>query len=277
MQVFTSPEGKFKDIASKYKKSGEVIRVSLPIEYEGKKYKEIVYNKTLFGKMKKSIEGVVFLTEDGEYVSDIRLKKELCNLGYYFEVMLDDKSLKELKNAVTSELEITKQMEDYEHISMAIENMKASNVLGIDTVITILNKLPNHKRENNKAIEAYLEQLQSKEAEGFVFNNTVYNELYSFYREILIKNFQRVRLVASGKRFYDDIKREAQKRKRSMTARFNSHEIFMGLTKLPVEMDHLKSIVSVYESVTDMKQEEYLKHLKSVEKTNINDRIQLLR
>lgn len=277
MQVFTTPEGKFKDIADKYKKSGEKIRITLPIEFEGKKYREIAYNKTLFGKTKRNIEGLIFVTEDGEYISDERLKRELSALGYHLEVMLDDKSLNELKNAVINDLDIEKQIIDYEHVIKAIERMNNSNILGIDTVISILNKLPNHKRENNKAIEAYIKQVELIRPEEFVFNTSIYNELYSYYREILIKNFQRVRLVVSGKRFYDDIKREGQKRKRSLSARFNTHDVYMGLTKLPVELDHLKSIVTVYESVSDMKQEEYLKYLKSVEKTNINGRLQLVR
>ncbi len=277
MQVFTTPVGKLKDIADKYKKSGETIRVSMPIEHDGKKYREIVYNKTFLGKMKKNIEGIIFITEDGEYISNSGLKNELSSLGYHFEVTLDDKNINDLKSAITTELEMKKQIIDYKHIIKAIENMKVEKVLGIDTVVTILNKLPNLKSENNKAIEAYINKLQEINPEGFVFNATVYNEIYTYYREILIKNFQRVILAASGSKFYDDIKKEAQKRKRSISYRFNKHEVFMGLTKLPYEMDHLKKIVAVYEKVVAMKQEEYLKFLKTVEKTNINDRIQLLR
>jgi hypothetical protein len=277
MQVFTTPVGKFKDLADKYKKSGEISRISLPIEYDGKRYKEIVYNKKFLGRMKKNVEGVIFLTEDGEYISDIRLKKELSILGYQLEVIMDDKSINDLKSAITPELEIEKQVADYNQIKKAIDNMKASKEFGVDTVVPILNKLPDLKRENNKVIEVFINKLQLLNPDGFVFNTSVYNELYTYYKEILIKNFQRVRLVGSGRNFYDNLKKEAQKRKRNMSARFNGHEVFMGLTKLPYEMDHLKNIIKVYESVVNMKQEEYLKHLKIVEKTNIDYRIQLIR
>lgn len=277
MQVFTTPNGKYKDISDKYKKSGETSRISLPIECDGKRYKEIVYNKKFLGRMKKNVEGVIFLTEGGEYISDIRLKKELSILGYQLEVILDDKSINDLKSAITPELEIQKLVADYEQIKMAIENMKSTKEFGIDTMVPILNKLPELKRENNKAIEAFINQIQLLNPEGFVFNTSVYNELYTYYKEILIKNFQRVRLVGSGRNFYDNLKKEAQKRKRNMSARFNGHDIFMGLTKLPYEMDHLKNVIKVYESVINMKQEEYLKHLKIVEKKNIDYRIQLIR
>ncbi|MDF2672906.1 MAG: Uncharacterized protein K0R09_1171 [Clostridiales bacterium] len=277
MQVFTTPVGKFKDLADKYKKSGEISRISLPIEYDGKRYKEIVYNKKFLGRMKKNVEGVIFLTDDGEYISDIRLKKELSILGYQLEVIMDDKSINDLKSAITPELEIEKQVADYNQIKKAIDNMKASKEFGVDTVVPILNKLPDLKRENNKVIEVFINKLQLLNPDGFVFNTSVYNELYTYYKEILIKNFQRVRLVGSGRNFYDNLKKEAQKRKRNMSARFNGHEVFMGLTKLPYEMDHLKNIIKVYESVVNMKQEEYLKHLKIVEKTNIDYRIQLIR
>lgn len=277
MQIFKPTEGKFKDIADKYKKSGEVTRISMPIEFEGKIYREIVYNKTFFGRMKRNITGLIFINEDGEHVSNERLKKELCNLSYYFESLLDDSSIKELNNALASEIDIKKQMEDYEQISSALIAIKSEKLPGIGEVITILNELPNHKIENNKTIEEYLNQLQLITPEEFVFNKIAYNELYSYYREILIKNFQRVMLVNSGRDYYDDIKKESQKRKRSMTARLNTQEVFIGLSKLPVEMDHLKNILRVYESVADMKQEEYLKHLKDIEKNNINYRFQLIR
>lgn len=277
MQVFTTPEGKFKSTADKYKKTGEKARISMPIEFEGKRYREVVYNKSILGKMKRNIEGIIFLSEDGEYVSNSRVKNELAKLGYQYEIMLDDKSIGELKKAVTPELEIEKLSADYGQIIKAIERMNSAGIKGIDNVISILQKIPLHKRENNNVIEAYLNHVENISRDDFVFSSEVYDKLYPYYKEILIKNFQRVRLVASGRGFYDDIKREGQKRKRNLTARFNSHEVFMGLTKLPVEMDHLKSIVTVYDSVSSMKQEEYLKYLKTIERSNITSRIQLLR
>lgn len=277
MEVFTTPVGKLKDIADKYRKSGETIRISMPIEYNGKKYREIVYNKTFLGKMKKNIVGVIFLTEDGEYISNSALRNELSSLAYNFELTLDDKNIKYLKSAITTELEIEKQLIDYEQIIKEIVSMKSEKVLGIDTVVTILNKIPNLKRENNMALEAYINKLQEINPEGFTFSASVYNELYTYYREILIKNFQKVRLIATGKIFYDNIKREAQKTKKSFFFRFTQHDVFAGLTKLPYEMDHLIKIVKLYAEVADMKEEEYLKYLKTIEKTNINDRIQLLR
>jgi hypothetical protein len=277
MEVFTTPVGKLKDIADKYKKSGETIRISMPIEYDGKRYREIVYNKTFLGKMKKNIAGVIFLTEDGEYISNSDIRNELSSLAYNFEVILDDKSISELKSAITSELKMEKQIKDYELFIKEIENMNSEKVLGIGTVVTILNKLPNLKRESNNALEAYINKLQEINPEGFVFNVSVNNELYAYYREILIKNFQKVRLIASGRRFYDDIKKEAQKKKKSLLKRFSKHEAFMGITNLQYEMDHFIKIVEVYEKVIDMNQEQYIKYLKAVEKTNIKDRIQLLR
>jgi uncharacterized protein YozE (UPF0346 family) len=277
MQVFTTPQGKYKEISDKYKKIGEAAKVSMPIEYEGKLYREIVYNKTLLGKTRRNISGIIFVTEEGEYVSDSNITKELANLGYYIEIMLDDISIKELKNAIVGEKEILKQQEDYEYISKVLEEMKKSNIQGIDAVLTVFAKLPNVKKENNIAIENYIAKLESVKPEGFVYNKSTYEELYEYYREILIRIFQRVRLVSTAKLYYDDIKREGHKRKRSITFRFNSHEIQMGLNLLPFEIDHIKKILMVYERVADMRQEEYLKYLKAVEKSNVNARVELIR
>lgn len=277
MQVFTPPKGIFKSTADNYKRPGERIRITQPIEFEGKKYRQVLYKKAFLGKMKNDIEGIVILNEDGEYISDTRVKKELVTLGYHFEAMLDDKGINELKNAMNSELELQMQADNYEDVIETIQIMKNSNIAGIDTVVSILKELPVQKKESNKAIGEYLKRVQSIKQEGFVFNYGVYDELYPYYREIFIKNFRKVKLVASGKNFYDDIKKEGQKRRKNIMTRLNSHEVFMGLNKLPVEIDLLRNIVKVYESVLDMKEEEYLRHLKSIEKNNINDRIKLLR
>lgn len=277
MQVFTTPQGKYKEISDKYKKMGEAAKVSVPIEYEGKLYREIIFNKTLLGKTRRNISGIIFVTEEGEYVSDPDIKKELASLGYYFEVMLDDISIKELKNAIVGEKEIQKQQEDYEQISKVLEEFRKAKIQGIDAVLTVFTKLPNVKRENNIAIENYISKLESVKPEGLVFNKSVFEELYEYYREILIRNFQRVRLVNTAKMYYDEIKREAQKRKKSLAYRINPHEIQMGLSKIPFEIDHIKKILIVYERVADMRQEEYLKYLKTVEKSNVNARVELIR
>lgn len=277
MQVFSIPQGKYKDISDKYKKMGEAAKVSMPMEFEGKIYREIIYNKTFFGRARRNISGIIFVTEDGKYVSDTNIAMELANLGYYFEVMLDDAGINELKTAIAADREIQRLQEDYEKISKVLEEMKKSNIQGIDAVLNVFAKLPDVKKENNIAIENYLEKLESLDPDGLVYNKSVYEELYEYYREILIRNFQRIRLVNTAGRYYDDIKREAQKRKKALGFRLNSQEIQIAMNKLPFEIDHLKKILMVYERVAGMKQEEYLQYLKSVEKSNVSARIELIR
>lgn len=277
MQVFSIPQGKYKDISDKYKKMGEAAKVSMPMEFEGKIYREIIYNKTFFGRARRNISGIIFVTEDGKYVSDTNIAMELANLGYYFEVMLDDAGINELKTAIAADREIQRLQEDYEKISKVLEEMKKSNIQGIDAVLNVFAKLPDVKKENNIAIENYLEKLGSLDPDGLVYNKSVYEELYEYYREILIRNFQRIRLVNTAGRYYDDIKREAQKRKKALGFRLNSQEIQIAMNKLPFEIDHLKKILMVYERVAGMKQEEYLQYLKSVEKSNVSARIELIR
>lgn len=277
MQVFTTSEGNYKSIIGKYKKSGEIAKISSLIDFEGRKYREITFHKKTFGKIKKHIEGIVFITENGEYVSDERIKKELMYLAYYLEIMLGENSINELKNAMVPELEIEKDLENYEHMNCTLELFKKGNVLGTDNVITIFSKLPDAKRESTKAIDKYLKEIEKINEESFVFNSQKVDELYSSYREVLIKNFQKIRLINSGARFYDEIKREASKRKRNIGFRFNNEKVIKGITKLPYEMDSFRSIVRVYEKVAAMKQEEYLKYLKTIERSNIKDRMSLIR
>ena len=277
MLVFMKAEGIYKEAAERYIRKGEIGRVSYPIEFEGKKYREIVYNRVFLGTIRKGILGVVFITEDGKAVTDGRIIKELAALAYNMEVFFDETYAGSIPRAITPEKEIQKEERDFAQMKRGLEILKNENVKGTDVVESILSKLPGLKRENNRVLKELVDRVKSFENDSVVFNKSIMDEIAIYYRRALLKNFQRVKLIAKGINYYDEIKREAARRKKKFKYRFMGRDVVEGLTKLEYGINYLKRVINVYSKVIDMSEEEYIRFLREMDRENINHKISMVR
>lgn len=277
MLVFLKADGIYKSISDEYKKGGEIARVSLPIEFEGKKYREIIYNKVFLGSVRKGIKGIIFVTEDGKVVEDKRDLRELITLGYHFEVLFDEVFTGSIPRAVTPEKEIKKEENDFNQMIEGLKVLKDEGVHGCDIMINVLSNLPQYKRDNNKALENLIEKIKSLESQDIVFNQKIFDEVMPYYREALIRNFKRVKLINKAREYYDEIKKEAYKRKKKFKYRSMGRDVVEGLTKLEYGINYTKKVLEVYDKVVDMNEEQYLRYLNEMDKDNINHRFELLR
>ncbi|MCX7884260.1 MAG: hypothetical protein N2448_04430 [Caloramator sp.] len=275
MDLFTKIEGIHKETAKKYKKRREQIRISRPIEYEGSIYRWILYNHSLFGKIKEEIKGMIFLKESGEIVEDKKTIRELTALSYYFQNMFDDELKNNIKRAFVSDEEINKEIKNYEIVINALNILKNENIHGADTLIYIFTNLPETKRQNNSAILELIEKTKEFDNEDFIFSKKVLENLISSYRNILITNFSRIKLINKGRAFYDDIKKEASKRNKKFN--LGKNNIKNSFLKLETSIDYLKKIIRIYDKVLDMSEEQYIKYLDKIDRENIEHMLKLIR
>lgn len=277
MLVFQACEGDYKTIADKYIKKGEIARISRPIEFKGVRYREIVYNKKLLGSIRQGVKGIVFITEDLSVVKDKGLIRELTGLAYHLEVFFDESYSGSIKRAVAPEKEILKQEIDFGQMAKALEILKEENISGAEMVSHILTSLPAIKRENNECLTKLIEKLQSCESDTMIFTDEVMNEVDPLYKDALLRNFKRVKLINKGRAFYDDIKKQAYSRRKKFKYRTKGKDVVEGLTKLEYGMNFVKQVLSVYDKVTDMNEEQYMRYLNEMDKDNINHRIEMTR
>lgn len=270
--------GIFKEVADKYRKRGEETLVSKPMEFNGKNYRQIIYNKAFLGKIRENMVGIIIVTEDGEIVENPIIRREIAYLAYQFQNMFDDEHIRKLRRAIIPENDIIRQEQDLEQMLLALKKLKDYGIEGIDTVVSVLTRLPDSKRENSKAVEEYIGKIDEYNSkEDLVLTKEMIEDVKVSYRILLIKNFQRVRLVNKGRFNYDAVLTEARKRRRRLLNRLGGIDFYHGMQKLEDSMVHLKKMLSVYSKIVDMSEDEYIKYLKDMDKKNLSERLTLVR
>jgi hypothetical protein len=277
MPVFSKPNDIYKDISNKYKRPREAAVISNPIEIDGRKYREIVYNKTFLGKVTDKTQGFTYITEDGSVVTDIRRQKQLSEIAFYSRLIFDDAYSGNIKSAITPETKIAREEEENKIVIEGLEVLKDEGVSGIVIIIDILSKLPGIKRENNIALVDFVNKLEKYNTEGIILNKALIDELLPYYRSALTKNFERIKLVNKGKKYYDDINSQISKRKKQLKTRFVDRQGKQILNMIENKISYLKKILEVYDAIANMSEAEYIKYLNKTDETNINKNLEMVR
>ncbi|SEF56383.1 hypothetical protein SAMN05660865_00521 [Caloramator fervidus] len=271
MGVYTKDLGRYKNIAEKYKRAKETIKISMPIEFEKNIYRVLEYFKPSF--FEKTTTGILVITNDGFLVKDKKIQREVLRIYYYLDILLEDESINRLKSAIASEKEIKKEILNYND-AIDVLNTSGSNIKGIDKVIDLLKKLPDIKRENNKAIEEYLCFVE-KYRNCDVINSNIIDELLKVYRNVLLINFKRVKEINKARMLYDSLKEFSSKNKKRISNRLNG--MSLRFARLEMIVDRLKNILVIYDKILDMDDERYIEYLKLQENININNKLKLIR
>jgi hypothetical protein len=276
MEIFQKCEGKFDAVAKTYRKSGEAAYISMPIIFENEKYREIVYYKTLLGRPKKEVQGLVFVNENGTVIDDMRLKRELAYIAYKFEMMLSAYR-GGLTRAIVKEAEIEKDKRDYDQIIKALEVLKSEGMQGTDIVTEVLTRLPDLKIENNAAILELAEKIKSVEEGEPVLSVEMIQDIEPSYTKALIKNFVKIKLINKGRKYYDELKKASDKKKGKIKYRLSGKGITEGLRKIEYVIGYFRKVLEIYDKITDMSEEKYREFLKNMDKNAVIKRLDMVR
>ncbi|CDF57709.1 hypothetical protein [Thermobrachium celere] len=278
MLVYQRAEGRFKEISDKYRNKNEVARVSLPIEYNGRLYREIQYNKVFLGSVRQTVTGYLYVTEEGEKVLDKKDIKELAYLAYQFEVLFDDVFKGGIPKAVIDEKQLKKEEKDFEKMLIALDALKAEGLKDVDKIEEAFSKLTALKRENNRALEELINKVNSLSKPDLIFSREVLNEIMPYYREALLKNFKKIKLINSTRNQLDDVKQALNKKRKALRFRILSGtELMDCLNRLEYGIDYFKKVLTVYSSVADMTEGEYIKYLDNMDRKNVEEKLSKLK
>lgn len=277
MEVFEKCQGAYSEISDKYKKRGEIALVSKPVEYGGKTYRQIVFQKTFLGRVKEKMTGLLFITEEGQLVDNSTIKREVLDMVYQFQNIFDEDHIKKLSKTLSTEEEKIRDKEDLDLMLGALEKLKLEGIEGVDMVVTVLTKLPQIKIENDKAIKEFVEKVDKYQSGESLITREMIEDVKFSYRSILLKNFQRVKLINKGRYFYDNVIKEARSKRKKLSNRVSGFDLYFGMQKLGDQMDKFKKILQMYTKITDMSEDEYTRYLKEMDKTNLAERLLLER
>ncbi|MBZ4664138.1 MAG: hypothetical protein JG776_1853 [Caloramator sp.] len=277
MLVFTKAEGRLKEISDKYIKKSEVARVSMPIEYKGQLYREIQFNKVFLGSVRQTVNGYIYVTEDGQKVEDERDIRELSYLAYQFEVLFDDVFSGGIPKAVIEEKQLKREEKDFEKMLVALDALKAEGLEKTEKLRDAFLNLTALKRENNKVLKELIDKVNSLSNENIVFSKKILDEIMPYYRRALLKNFEKIKLIAKTKDEIDDVKAALNKKRKSLRFRISGTELMDCLNRLDYGIDYFKKVLTVYEPVLDMSDKEYIKYLDSMDRKNVEEKMMKLR
>lgn len=278
MLVYQRAEGLFKTISDKYKKGKEVARVSRPIEYKGHLYREIQYNKVLLGSVRNTVNGIIYVTEEGEKVLDQNDIRELAYLAYQFEVLFDDVFKGGIPKAVMDEKNLKREEKDFEKMLVALDSLKSEGLEKTQNLEEAFKKITSLKRENNKALKELIDKVNSLSNEGLIFSKKVLDEVMPYYRKALLKNFEKIKLINTTKAELDEAKQALIKKRKALRFRIMSGTSLMDcLNRLEYGIDYFKKVLTVYDEVVDMNDNEYLAYLDKMDRKNIEEKINKIR
>lgn len=278
MLVYQRAEGQLKTIADKYKIGKEVERVSRPIEYKGHLYREIQYNKVLLGSVRNTVNGIIYITEEGEKVVDKKYIKELAYLAYQFEVLFDDVFKGGIPKAVIDEKQLKREEKDFEKMLIALDTLKVEGLESTKNLEEAFKKITNLKRENNKALQELIDKVNSISNEKLIFSQKILEEVLPYYRRALLKNFEKIKLINTTKDELDVAKQSLNKKRKALRFRIMSGTSLMDcLNRLEYGIDYFKKVLTVYGEVVNMSDKEYIEYLDKMDRNNVEERINKVR
>ncbi|KRQ87411.1 hypothetical protein ABG79_00749 [Caloramator mitchellensis] len=273
MKIYTSELGKYKNSIINFRNSKESAKMSLPIEFEGELYRIIEFNDA--GFFNKEITGYLILTNEGEVVNDKRIQKEVMTLGYYLELLFDEDSLKRLGKAITLDREIKKEIINYNDSIELLKSFKDEGINGVDIIISILEKLPEIKKQNNLAIMEFVNQASKLAEQNLIMSSKLLNDILPIYRKMLLVNLNRINEINKGRAYFDTLKQITSKKKKSIKNKING--LSPRLTRLEMTLDKLINILKIYDRILNMSESKYIEFLKSQDNQNIQNKLNLIR
>lgn len=277
MGFFTKVEGIYKETANRYKRFGEKAKISCQLEYDGINFREIVYNKKFLGKTKEEVSGLIYVTNDGAVISDRTTLREINDFAYRLEKFFDESYSGSISRLITSEGDVKREENEFKQMVEALNYLKDKGENGADVINNIITKLPESKRETNKMLVELNDKIKKYQDMNIALNKNILEEINNDYKGILLKNFERIKLINKGREYYDNIQNQASKLKKNIKIKVLSVTLTSSLTRLEFGIMNLKRILMVYESVINLNENQYLAFVERAEKQNIEERYNSIR
>ncbi|GAA0121645.1 MAG: hypothetical protein KID00_01810 [Clostridium argentinense] len=257
MSIYEAPSQELMTKLKSYKKIGESIKVSKPAMLHDNLFREVVFSKKIFKKFSSEPECYMYIDENNNIIEDKFLCERLGRLFYYMDIYLNEEPGSVL-SALQDEGEITKDKNDYERVIRGLEVIKKKEPENIDNVIEVIKKLPSLRNKNNEKLKVLKEAIEEQKLKHETFNEAMVEALHPYYRDALAVNYEKILLIGKGSKFYGDIKRKSEKRRRTSKF-FLSTKHTDPLLKVHYTMGYFQNLLKVYGNVVDMSYNQYMK------------------
>ncbi|MCB2299674.1 hypothetical protein [Clostridium tagluense] len=276
MPIYSPASKEILEIIKQYTKKGEVVKIFDPLEYNNILYREITFSKKLFRNFRKENLGYLYINEKNEIVNEKSLQERLAKLAYFSDVFYNAESRICIVNAFQEDGAIEKDKKDYKLVEAGLDFLTKEGIVDSEQVKQVVIKLPSVRKNNNAVLKQLMAKAGEYKTEKKYFNAHMLEELLPIYREALSINLQKIKLIDSGSGCYSNIKKTAEKKRKQMSIRFN-HKLTQPLMKIIYMMGYFNKLVDTCIIISKMSDTEYFKYLGTIEKENIDYRVNLNR
>lgn len=264
-----------------YIKKGEVPKVSTAVEYCGNLYRKVVFQKSFVGKLRGKEEEFLFINEKDEILNKKQVQRELVKLFYYYDIFFDEDNKISIYKTLQSESEIKKDENDYKEAEIGLKIVgerlkKHEEKEGLKKVLGILKQVPELRKSNNEKLNELVNIIENMKKEKKAFNEECLSKIYPVYKEALMLNFKKIKVIYPGGQYYNNFKKMAEKTRRRQSLTFRTRHT-TNLIKANYIMGYFEKVINTYSKILDMTEANYMKFLKEAEKNNIDTKINFIR
>jgi len=183
---------------------------------------------------------------------------------YYYKILFDDSAKDNIYKAIRDEKAVKKEICEYEMCREALEYLQKENIENTEIVNNIMKETLETRGKNNENLINLSKIVQELRKSGKSFDEEQFNRVYPLYIEILKLNFLSIKNIAQGVKYYDNIQKAANKKRRSMAVRFN-RKLVEPFDKLDYQLSYYKMLLRTYESVINMSMAQYMNFIEKKE------------
>ncbi|MCY6370520.1 hypothetical protein [Clostridium ganghwense] len=254
-----------------YLEKGEKVRVSQNILYNEKIYRQLLLEKNTFKGVNTKF---LYVDEQNEVVQNEEINKKLSRLAYFLNVFFNDESELSIKKALKKGEVKEREINDLDDVSESLAVLNKSGIQEAEKVKKITNDMKAIIQKHNEKVEEINLKADKIAEKSEVFSEEIISLLNPIYKEILLINFEKAKLLSQGKKEFDFIKNICSKKK--MFSIFNKNSS-AAYTKIIYTMEYFKRLISKYENAIHMDLKEYRTYIDEVEKDYINKRRALIK
>lgn len=263
-------------IINKYVKTFEEVKISEAAMYAGKLYREVIFKKK-FGK------AVSYMYLDG-YNNIVQDKITVLRLGriFFFMDCYLNSEPGSIIYALQSKEDVVKDKDDFKLAKEALdlvgkhpEKYKIT-AHDINEVKKNLTKVIDMRLETNKKLEAFKSSVDREMDNNEYFNEEIIEKCMPQYKDVMLLNYEKVKLIASKNNCYGALKGAAEKLRRSYNLRMVTGHTEQ-LSKLQYTMGYFQNLITSYGSIPNMSSNQYLKSIENAGKVNAEFKIENLR
>lgn len=276
MLGYTEFDKKKTESLKPYIKSGEKCKVSGIIEFNSKFYREVIFSKKRFMRMRLENNGYLYLDDENKVVTDRTLLKDLVKLGYYYDIFFNADKAAGILSTLKTELDIQKDKNNADEIGEGLDFLLSQKVYAAERVKSVVIKMLNLKEKSNIILEELSNIIKIMRQQDLNFNLELLNKLYPYYEDILKLNFEKIIYISTIQNCIDEVIKEAEKKRKKWGVRIISNMVGK-LIKVSDELSYYRRLIEIYSSVLHLNSNQYIKYLNNTNKEKIDKRISLVR